>query len=94
MNRTSPELQNRPAELTNYNPFSSHSALVDVLAREHTTRGAPGPGREYRLTGHKWFFSAPMCDAFLVRAQAPGGLSCFLVPRFLPDRVLQRKTAG
>ncbi len=45
----------------------------------------PGPGREYSLTGHKWFCSAPMCDAFLVLAQAPKGLSCFLVPRFLPD---------
>jgi putative acyl-CoA dehydrogenase len=57
--------------------------------RSNTTRavpaGTPGPGREYRLNGHKWFFSAPMCDAFLVLAQAPGGLSCFLVPRFLPD---------
>jgi len=62
--------------------------------RTNTTRalpaGAPGPGREYRLTGHKWFFSAPMCDAFLVLAQAPGGLSCFLVPRFLPDRSVNR----
>jgi putative acyl-CoA dehydrogenase len=58
--------------------------------RTNTTRALPararGPGCEYRLTGHKWFFSAPMCDAFLVLAQAPGGLSCFLVPRFLPDR--------
>jgi putative acyl-CoA dehydrogenase len=58
--------------------------------RANTTRalpaGARGPGREYRLSGHKWFLSAPMCDAFLVLAQAPGGLSCFLVPRFLPDR--------
>jgi putative acyl-CoA dehydrogenase len=58
--------------------------------RSNTTRALPvaggGPGREYRLTGHKWFFSAPMCDAFLVLAQAPRGLSCFLVPRFLPDR--------
>ena len=44
-----------------------------------------GPGAEYRLTGHKWFTSAPMCDAFLVLAQAPGGISCFLVPRVLPD---------
>jgi putative acyl-CoA dehydrogenase len=44
-----------------------------------------GPGREYRLTGHKWFLSAPMSDAFLVLAQAPGGLTCFFVPRFLPD---------
>ena len=44
-----------------------------------------GPGGEYLLTGHKWFTSAPMCDAFLVLAQAPGGLSCFLLPRVLPD---------
>jgi putative acyl-CoA dehydrogenase len=57
--------------------------------RSNTTRaepaGARGPGREYRLTGHKWFFSAPMCDAFLVLAQAAGGLSCFFMPRHLPD---------
>ncbi|HEY8709667.1 MAG TPA: acyl-CoA dehydrogenase family protein, partial [Burkholderiaceae bacterium] len=42
-------------------------------------------GRRYRLVGHKWFLSAPMCDAFLVLAQAPGGLSCFHLPRLLPD---------
>jgi putative acyl-CoA dehydrogenase len=57
--------------------------------RANTTRaepiGAGGPGREYLLTGHKWFCSAPMCDVFLVLAQAPKGLSCFLVPRVLPD---------
>src|SRR5499427_6006951 len=39
----------------------------------------------YRITGHKWFMSAPMCDAFLVLAQAEAGLSCFLMPRFAPD---------
>jgi putative acyl-CoA dehydrogenase len=39
----------------------------------------------YVVTGHKWFMSAPMCDAFLVLAQAPGGLTCFLMPRFRPD---------
>jgi len=44
-----------------------------------------GPGGGYRLGGHKWFTSAPMCDGFLVLAHAPGGLSCFLVPRVLPD---------
>ncbi len=44
-----------------------------------------GPGGEYRLTGSKWFVSAPMCDAFLTLAYAPGGLSCFLLPRVLPD---------
>ncbi|HBN6246057.1 TPA: acyl-CoA dehydrogenase family protein, partial [Clostridioides difficile] len=38
-----------------------------------------------RITGHKWFMSAPMSDAFLVLAQAREGLSCFLVPRILPD---------
>jgi putative acyl-CoA dehydrogenase len=44
-----------------------------------------GPGGEYAITGHKWFMSAPMCDAFLVLAQAERGLSCFLLPRFTPD---------
>ncbi len=39
----------------------------------------------YRITGHKWFMSAPMCDAFLVLAQAEGGLTCFFMPRFEPD---------
>jgi putative acyl-CoA dehydrogenase len=42
-------------------------------------------GERFRITGHKWFMSAPMCDAFLVLAQAPGGLSCFFLPRHLPD---------
>ncbi|MEX0678578.1 MAG: isovaleryl-CoA dehydrogenase [Pirellulales bacterium] len=57
--------------------------------RANTTRakaaGRGGPGAEYRITGHKWFCSAPMCDAFLVLAQAPGGLSCFLLPRWTPE---------
>ena len=57
--------------------------------RANTTRATPvagpGPGEAYELTGHKWFLSAPMCDAFLMLAQAPGGLSCFLVPRYRPD---------
>ncbi|MES2975284.1 MAG: isovaleryl-CoA dehydrogenase [Pseudomonadota bacterium] len=42
-------------------------------------------GKRYRVTGHKWFFSAPMCDAFLILAQTPAGLSCFFLPRVLPD---------
>ena len=50
-----------------------------------TPAGRAGPGQQYLITGHKWFMSAPMCDAFLVLAQAPGGLSCFLLPRSLPD---------
>jgi putative acyl-CoA dehydrogenase len=53
--------------------------------RANTTRAVPRPDGSYRLTGHKWFTSAPMCDLFLVLAQAPAGLSCFLVPRVLPD---------
>jgi putative acyl-CoA dehydrogenase len=59
----------------------------DVRANTTEARptGAGGPGAEYEITGHKWFCSAPMCDAFLVLAQAPGGLSCFLLPRFTPD---------
>ncbi|HKY66215.1 MAG TPA: acyl-CoA dehydrogenase family protein, partial [Acidimicrobiales bacterium] len=52
--------------------------------RANTTRAEPGEDA-WRLTGHKWFCSAPMSDVFLVLAQAPGGLSCFLVPRWLPD---------
>ncbi|HEX2307784.1 MAG TPA: acyl-CoA dehydrogenase family protein, partial [Jatrophihabitantaceae bacterium] len=52
--------------------------------RANTTRATPA-GDTYLLTGHKWFCSAPMSDLFLVLAQASGGLSCFLVPRVLPD---------
>jgi len=48
---------------------------------------AAGPGQPYRITGHKWFMSAPMCDAFLILAQAPHGLSCFFLPRFVDDQV-------
>ena len=57
--------------------------------RANTSRATPinggGPGAEYEITGHKWFFSAPMCDAFLVLAQAAGGVSCFFMPRWTPD---------
>jgi putative acyl-CoA dehydrogenase len=57
--------------------------------RANITRARPlnggGPGGEYELTGHKWFCSAPMCDAFLVLAQTDAGVSCFLLPRWTPD---------
>lgn len=57
--------------------------------RRNSTRafpvGRPGPGRAYELVGHKYFVSAPMSDAFLMLAQAEGGLSCFLVPRWRQD---------
>ncbi|BCD86553.1 acyl-CoA dehydrogenase [Pseudomonas solani] len=57
--------------------------------RANTTRahpvGIPGPGQAYELVGHKWFCSAPMCDAFLALAYTDKGLSCFLLPRHRPD---------
>jgi len=57
--------------------------------RANTTQavreGSDAWGERYAITGHKWFFSAPMCDGFLVLAQAPAGLSCFFLPRVLPD---------
>ena len=53
--------------------------------RANTTRAVPAGDGTFLLTGHKWFTSAPMGDLFLVLAQAPGGLSCFLLPRVLPD---------
>lgn len=57
--------------------------------RANSTRASPvgkgGPGAGYLLSGHKWFCSAPMCDAFLTLAYTEKGLSCFLVPRWTPD---------
>src|SRR5690606_41544240 len=57
--------------------------------RANTTRAYPlgektGNGAEYELIGHKWFCSAPMCDAFLVLAHTDTGVSCFLLPRWRP----------
>ncbi len=59
----------------------------DVRANttQATCIGEQGAGGDYELIGHKWFCSAPMCDAFLVLAQADEGLSCFLLPRWRPD---------
>jgi putative acyl-CoA dehydrogenase len=56
----------------------------DVRANTTTARSG-GPEGEFLLTGHKWFCSAPMSDGFLMLAHAPGGLSCFFVPRWRPD---------
>lgn len=57
--------------------------------RANSTRAVaiskPGPGQEYRITGHKWFCSSPMCDVFLMLAHTDKGLTCFAVPRWLPD---------
>ena len=71
-------------------PDYEHGALAGMAmtekqggsdVRANTTRAEPAGGGEYELVGHKWFCSHPMCDVFLVLAQAPGGLSCFLVQR-------------
>ena len=75
-------------------PADKHGALMGMGmtekqggsdVRANATRAEPVSERAYRLVGHKWFFSAPMCDAFLVLAQAPAGLSCFFLPRWTPD---------
>jgi putative acyl-CoA dehydrogenase len=62
--------------------------------RANTTRARPlgrgGPGEAYEITGHKFFCSAPMCDAFLMLAQTDRGLSCFLMPRWCPDDTRNR----
>jgi putative acyl-CoA dehydrogenase len=64
----------------------------DVRANTTTARplNGGGPGAEYEITGHKWFCSAPMCDVFLVLAQTESGLSCFVLPRVLPDGTRNR----
>ncbi len=80
-------------------PFEQKSAVTMGMGmtekqggsdvRANTTRamfdGDDPWGQRYRLTGHKWFMSAPMCDAFLVLAQTDAGLGCFFMPRLLPD---------
>jgi putative acyl-CoA dehydrogenase len=58
---------------------------VRANSTKATPLGERGIAKPYSITGHKWFCSAPMCDAFLILAQAPDGLSCFLLPRILPD---------
>ena len=85
------DLRNVPAEqkqgLTIGMAMTEKQGGSDV--RANATRAIPigveGPGQAYELVGHKFFVSAPMSDAFLVLAQAPGGLSCFLMPRWRPD---------
>jgi len=81
-----------------FRPASEKSGILFGMAltekqggsdvRANTTRAEQAGEGEYWITGHKWFCSAPMCDAFLVLAQAPRGLSCFLLPRWTPDRKL------
>jgi putative acyl-CoA dehydrogenase len=88
-----PKITTRNYDAT-FRPWSEKSGMTlgmgmtekqggtDVRANTTTATSA---GDAYTIVGHKWFFSAPMSDAFLVLAQAPGGLTCFLLPRFRPD---------
>ncbi|MCX6470479.1 MAG: acyl-CoA dehydrogenase family protein, partial [Corynebacteriales bacterium] len=80
-------------------PLSKHGLIAGMSmtekqggsdVRSGTTRAVPQADGSYLLTGHKWFTSAPMSDVFLVLAQAPGGLSCFFLPRVLPDGTRNR----
>jgi putative acyl-CoA dehydrogenase len=82
-----PELANRKASALCGMAMTEKQGGSDVRANTTVARAlnGGGPGGEYALTGHKWFCSAPMCDLFLVLAQAPEGLSCFALPRILPD---------
>ncbi|MDO9149071.1 MAG: isovaleryl-CoA dehydrogenase [Hydrogenophaga sp.] len=86
------------------NPFTEKSGLTMGMGmtekqggsdvRANTTQAVPagsdGWGQRFTVTGHKWFFSAPMCDAFLILAQTPAGLSCLFLPRVLPDGSLNK----
>lgn len=94
-----PALRHAPDLAARYEPLLSstvygHGMLAGMSmtekqggsdVRANTTVATPRPDGTYRLVGHKWFTSAPMCDVFLALARAPGGLTCFLVPRVLPD---------
>jgi putative acyl-CoA dehydrogenase len=82
-----PKLWQHKAGLTMGMGMTEKQGGSDV--RANTTRAVPvgsdGWGERFEITGHKWFFSAPMCDAFLVLAQTSSGLSCLFLPRTLPD---------
>ena len=87
------------AQVPDYDPRplpvgAKHAALIGMGmterqggsdVRANLTRATPDADGAVRITGHKWFFSAPQCDAHLVLAQTADGLSCFLMPRLLPD---------
>jgi putative acyl-CoA dehydrogenase len=93
-----PRIRSRDYD-ANFRPASAKTAVTLGMGmtekqggtdvRANTTRAEPD-GDGYRLVGHKWFLSAPMSDAFLVLAQAKGGLTCFLIPRFQPDGSVNR----
>jgi putative acyl-CoA dehydrogenase len=94
-----PALRQEPEVAAEWEPRVKRGALFGMAmtekqggsdVRANTTRAVPLSDNEYEITGHKWFCSAPMCDAFLVLAQAPGGLTCFLLPRFTSDGARNR----
>lgn len=89
-----PRLLSREYDPRNVPARDKRSALIGMAmtekqggsdVRANTTQAERAGAGEWRITGHKWFLSAPMCDAWLVLAQSPGGLSCFFMPRWLPD---------
>jgi putative acyl-CoA dehydrogenase len=84
-----PELKPWPlkAGLTMGMGMTEKQGGSDVRANTSSAEfeGSDAWGERYRVTGHKWFFSAPMCDAFLILAQTASGLSCLFLPRVLPD---------
>src|ERR671928_223584 len=83
------EVLNQPPPLVGHDPIAGDAALTEKQGgsdvRAGTTRAVRQPDGTFLLTGHKWFTSAPMSDLFLVLAQLDEGVSCFLVPRVLPD---------
>lgn len=89
-----PKVKNRTYDSTHKSPFEKKGITFGMGmtekqggtdVRANLTRAQAVNSDLWSITGHKWFLSAPMSDAFLVLAQAPGGLSCFLIPRMLPD---------
>ncbi|WP_444883969.1 acyl-CoA dehydrogenase family protein [Microbulbifer sp. PSTR4-B] len=89
-----PKILSRGYDGSNRPYYEKHSLTIGMGmtekqggsdVRANTTSAIPMDDGTYELLGHKWFMSAPMCDGFLILAQAPGGLSCFLVPRWRPD---------
>ena len=95
LSRLTPKLVSRDYD-PSFQPMASKTSITIGMGmtekqggtdvRANITEAKPlGADGLYEITGHKWFMSAPMCDAFLVLAQAPGGLSCFLMPRFRAD---------
>jgi putative acyl-CoA dehydrogenase len=92
LGRVMPKIASRQYDAT-FQPWTEKSGVTIGMGmtekqggtdvRSNTTRAEPAADG-YVITGHKWFMSAPMCDAFLVLAQAAGGLTCFFMPRFTP----------